>query len=227
VIENADAVVIGGGIMGASTAHFLTKMGFGEVALVEKRKVCGGSTQYSAAHVRQHYSNEVGIRLAVRGAAMIANAEEELGGPAGFVQIGYMLFAPPEGEQGLRDVIPVQQGFFTPADEGAEDGEEEEEGGDSDVISSGSEGEEEEEEEGGSDDEAGGSGSGDEEAGSPGASDADSGEEDEVGAATDVVRGRGAAGLRCEGGRCAVLPRSALALPPVAFRSGPLAVGGL
>jgi sarcosine oxidase subunit beta len=111
VIEKADAVVIGAGIMGASTAHFLTKLGVGQVALVEKRTICGGSTQYSAAHVRQHYSNEVGIRLAVRGAAMFANAEEELGGPAGFEQIGYLLFAPPEGEQALRDVVPVQRGF--------------------------------------------------------------------------------------------------------------------
>ena len=68
MIRKADAVVIGAGIMGASTAHFLTKLGYGDVALIEKRKLCGGSTQYSAAHVRQHYSNEVGIRLAVRGA---------------------------------------------------------------------------------------------------------------------------------------------------------------
>jgi glycine/D-amino acid oxidase-like deaminating enzyme len=111
MIERADAVVIGAGIMGASTAHFLTTLGFGQVALVEKRKICGGSTQYSAAHVRQHYSNEVGIRLAVRGAAMFANAEEELGGPAGFEQIGYLLFAPHEGEQALRDIVPVQQRF--------------------------------------------------------------------------------------------------------------------
>jgi sarcosine oxidase subunit beta len=111
VIEKADAVVIGAGIMGASTAHFLTKLGVGQVALVEKRTICGGSTQYSAAHVRQHYSNEVGIRLAVRGAAMFANAEEELGGPAGFERIGYLLFAPPEGEQALRDVVPVQRHF--------------------------------------------------------------------------------------------------------------------
>ncbi len=111
MIEKADAVVIGAGIMGASTAHFLTKLGFGQVALVEKRKLCGGSTQYSAAHVRQHYSNEVGIRLAVRGAAMFANAEEELGGPAGFHQLGYMLFAAPEDEQALRQTIAVQQGF--------------------------------------------------------------------------------------------------------------------
>ena len=111
MIGTADAVVIGGGIMGASTAHFLTKLGFGEVALVEKRKICGGSTQYSAAHVRQHYSNEVGIRLAVRGASMFNNAEEELGGSVGFHQIGYMLFAPPEEAQALRDVVAVQRSF--------------------------------------------------------------------------------------------------------------------
>ena len=111
MIAKADAVVIGAGIMGASTAHFLTKLGFGKVVLVEKRKICGGSTQYSAAHVRQHYSNEVGIRLAVRGASMFLNAEEELGGPAGFHQLGYVLFAPPEGEQALRDIVPVQQGY--------------------------------------------------------------------------------------------------------------------
>ena len=35
--KNADAVVIGGGIMGASTAHFLAKRGFGKVVLLEKQ----------------------------------------------------------------------------------------------------------------------------------------------------------------------------------------------
>ena len=111
VIAKADAVVIGGGIIGASVAHFLTKLGYGRVALVEKSGICGGSTQYSAAHVRQHYSNEVAIRLAVRGAGMFANAEEELGGPVGFVQHGYMVIAPEEQAHAIRDVVPVQQRF--------------------------------------------------------------------------------------------------------------------
>lgn len=107
----SDAVVIGGGIIGASVAHFLTKLGYGKVALVEKSEICGGSTQYSAAHIRQHYSNEVAIRLAVRGAGMFANAEEELGGPVGFVQHGYMVIAPEDQAQAIRDVVPVQQRF--------------------------------------------------------------------------------------------------------------------
>jgi sarcosine oxidase, subunit beta len=111
VIARADAVVIGAGIIGASVAHFLTKLGFGRVALVEKSEICGGSTQYSAAHIRQHYSNEVAIRLAVRGAAKFANAEEELGGPVGFVRHGYMVIAPPDQERAIRDVVPVQQRF--------------------------------------------------------------------------------------------------------------------
>ena len=116
----ADAVVVGGGIIGASTAHFLTKLGYGEVVLVEKRRLARGSTQYSAAHVRQHYTNEVAIRLAVRAAGKFANAEEELGGDVGFVQNGYMVIATGEDAHALREVVPYQQelgvqtGFLSP-----------------------------------------------------------------------------------------------------------------
>ena len=101
--------MIGGGIIGASVAHFLTKLDVGDVVLVDKGRVCGGSSQYSAAHIRQHYTNEVAIRLAVRAAEWFANSEEALGGPTGFRQLGYMVIAPPEEAQALRDVVPEQQ----------------------------------------------------------------------------------------------------------------------
>ena len=107
--EKADAVVVGGGIIGASIAHFLVKLGYGDVVLVEKSRICGGSTQYSAAHVRQHYTNEVAIRLAVRAAGMFANAEEAFGGPVGFTRDGYMVIAPADQEQAIREVVPFQQ----------------------------------------------------------------------------------------------------------------------
>jgi sarcosine oxidase subunit beta len=109
VIRQADAVVIGGGILGASVAHFLTKNEFGVVVLVEKGTICSGATAYSAANVRQHYSNEVGIRLAVRAVEMFRNGEAELGGPVGFVQCGYMVIAPHGQEEALRLVVPEQQ----------------------------------------------------------------------------------------------------------------------
>ena len=106
---SVDAVVIGGGIIGASVAHHLTKLGYGDVVLVEKRRLARGSTQYSAAHVRQHYTNEVAIRLAVRAAAMFANAEEELGGDVGFVQDGYLVLATAEEAHAIREIVPYQQ----------------------------------------------------------------------------------------------------------------------
>ncbi|HUP32219.1 MAG TPA: FAD-binding oxidoreductase [Gaiellaceae bacterium] len=109
MLARADAVVVGGGIMGASVAHFLLELGLGEVALVEKSRICGGSTQYSAAHVRQHYTNEVAIRLAVRAAGLFANAEEAFGGAVGFNPHGYMVLAPEDQAQAIREVVPFQQ----------------------------------------------------------------------------------------------------------------------
>src|SRR5438034_1328506 len=109
MIKQADALVIGGGILGASVAHFLTKNDFGSVVLLEKNRICTGATAYSAANVRQHYSNEVAIRLAVRGLEMFSNAEEELGGPVGFVQSGYMVIAPAGQAQALETVVPLQR----------------------------------------------------------------------------------------------------------------------
>lgn len=109
MVTTADAVVIGGGILGASVAHFLTKTGFGDVVLVEKGDLCSGSTRYSAGHVRQHYSNEVTIRLAVRAVDMFEHSDEELGGQTGFIQCGYMVIAPQEDADAIRNVIPLQQ----------------------------------------------------------------------------------------------------------------------
>jgi sarcosine oxidase subunit beta len=120
VSDSADAVVIGGGIIGTSAAHFLAKLGYGDVVLVDKRRLARGSTQYSAAHVRQHYTNEVAIRLAVRAAGKFANAAAELGGDVGFVQDGYVVLATAEDAHALREVVPVQQelgvrtAFLTP-----------------------------------------------------------------------------------------------------------------
>ena len=97
--------------MGASTAYFLSRLGFGQVVLLEKKRLGAGATGYSAANVRQHYSNEITIRLAVRGVEMFSNATEELGGPAGFVQCGYMVIASERDEPALRTLVPLQQGL--------------------------------------------------------------------------------------------------------------------
>jgi sarcosine oxidase subunit beta len=109
MVTRADAVVIGGGIIGASVAYFLSRLDFGEVVLVERAEVCSGATRYSAAHIRQHYSNEVAIRLVLRGLELFENAETELGGPSGFTRTGYLVLSSAEEADGLRRNVELQQ----------------------------------------------------------------------------------------------------------------------
>ena len=89
--ETADAVVVGGGILGASTAYYLGKLGFGTIALLEKQTVASGSTGKSAAVVRSFYSNEVCVKLARRAVDVFESFHEELGEDIGFNRIGYMV----------------------------------------------------------------------------------------------------------------------------------------
>ena len=61
-----DAIIIGGGIMGCSTALQLARRGM-KVALLEKELVGAGPTGKSSAIIRQHYSNELTARMALQG----------------------------------------------------------------------------------------------------------------------------------------------------------------
>jgi sarcosine oxidase subunit beta len=91
MLETADAVVIGGGILGVSTAYHLAKLGFGKVVVLEKFTLASGSTGKSAAVVRTFYSNDVFVKLAKRGLEMFEHFSEELGEDVGFKRIGYMV----------------------------------------------------------------------------------------------------------------------------------------
>ena len=42
--KTADAVVIGGGMMGMATAYYLAKLGMKDVVLLEKNTVASGAT---------------------------------------------------------------------------------------------------------------------------------------------------------------------------------------
>ena len=63
MVKTADVVIIGGGAIGTSLLYHLTAKGVRNVVLLEKGLLCAGSTGDSAAIMRQHYSNEVSIRL--------------------------------------------------------------------------------------------------------------------------------------------------------------------
>lgn len=95
-MRTADAVVIGAGINGASTAFNLIKLGLKRVVLVERHLLASGGTGRSAAIIRQHYSNEDLVKLARRSVEVFRNFSDEVGGDCGFVPCGWA-FLVPEG----------------------------------------------------------------------------------------------------------------------------------
>jgi glycine/D-amino acid oxidase-like deaminating enzyme len=96
-----DAIVIGAGVIGASTAFHLTRAGLRRVAIVERRTVCSGNTRKSGAIVRMHYSNDPEARLALASLPYFQHWSEMVGGECGFRQTGFALLVGPENVERL------------------------------------------------------------------------------------------------------------------------------
>ena len=107
--KTADAVVIGGGILGVSTAHFLAKRGFGKVVLLEQRALAAVSTGHSAANVRTYYSNPVTVQLSWRAVQMFENDWDELGGDSGFQQVGFLILLSERSVGPGEQVVEMQR----------------------------------------------------------------------------------------------------------------------
>ena len=95
--STADAIIIGGGAVGTSTLYHLTKLGMADIVLLDKGSLASGSTGDSAAIVRQHYSNEVSIRLVKRSIEIMRSFSDELGVDV-FTQSGWCFLVPPQAE---------------------------------------------------------------------------------------------------------------------------------
>ena len=91
--NNFDAIIIGAGITGASTAYHLKKNGVNRILLLDRKGAAAGGTGKSAAICRQHYSTSLMARLALESISMMAEIEKEKAGS--FFQSGYMMLLPP------------------------------------------------------------------------------------------------------------------------------------
>jgi sarcosine oxidase subunit beta len=83
-----DVLVVGGGIVGLSTAVHTARLGLA-TTLVEAGELGGVSTQRSGALLRAHYDDESSARLAKRGLEHFAEFERIYGGAAGFEVTGF------------------------------------------------------------------------------------------------------------------------------------------
>jgi len=91
--SEAQIVVVGGGIIGCSTAYHLAKLGCRDVVLLERSKLTSGTTWHSSALVRQLRSSESLTRLIQYSTKLYGSLEAETGQATGWVQTGSLSIA--------------------------------------------------------------------------------------------------------------------------------------
>jgi sarcosine oxidase subunit beta len=106
----AEAVVIGGGVNGTSTAFHLALLGMTDIILVERRQLAAGATGKSGALVRMHYTNPHESRLAYESLKVFHTfAEYTSGGDAGWDSPGFVQVVARGYEDKLRANVAFQQ----------------------------------------------------------------------------------------------------------------------
>ncbi len=90
---SARVVVIGGGIVGCSTAYHLTKLGWGDVVLLEQAQLTSGTTWHAAGLVGQLRQSKNLTRLARYAIDLYGTLEAETGQATGFKQNGAITVA--------------------------------------------------------------------------------------------------------------------------------------
>ncbi len=103
-----DVLIVGGGIMGCSSAYQLARRGL-KVALLEKEQIAAGGSGKSSAIIRQHYSNELTARMALYSLRVFQNFADEVGGECGFTTTGFIAIASAADQQGLQANVALQQ----------------------------------------------------------------------------------------------------------------------
>jgi sarcosine oxidase subunit beta len=87
----ADAVVIGGGVMGASTAYHLALKGCQQVVLLERNGFFGmEATGKCAGGIRYQFDTAINIQLSLISLPMLDRFEEEFGQAIDVRKCGYL-----------------------------------------------------------------------------------------------------------------------------------------
>ncbi|HRW49867.1 MAG TPA: FAD-dependent oxidoreductase, partial [Caldilinea sp.] len=111
-------VIIGGGVMGASTAYHLARRGCTDVLLLEKQEFFGmGATGRCAGGIRYQFSTEINIRLSLLSLPMLDRFEEEPGQAIGLRRDGYLFLLTNERDVArFRHNMALQRSLGVPTE---------------------------------------------------------------------------------------------------------------
>ena len=89
----AKAVIIGGGVIGASVAYHLAKLSWTDVLLLERKQFSCGTTWHAAGLIGTQRADINQARLCEYSMRLLAELEEETGQATGFKQVGSLTVA--------------------------------------------------------------------------------------------------------------------------------------
>jgi glycine cleavage system aminomethyltransferase T/glycine/D-amino acid oxidase-like deaminating enzyme len=102
-VEQARAVIIGGGVGGTSIAYHLTELGWTDIVLVERAELTSGSTFHSAGLVGQLRSSVTLTRMMMYGSELYRRLAVETGTDPSWHEVGSLrLASTPERFEELR-----------------------------------------------------------------------------------------------------------------------------
>jgi sarcosine oxidase subunit beta len=103
--RTADAVIIGAGVIGTSTAYQLVQRGVKRVVVLEKSTVAAGASGKSSALVRMHYTFLPEARLALASLPWFEEWRDRVGGSCGFTKTGFTRLVTPDKTHLLRQNV--------------------------------------------------------------------------------------------------------------------------
>lgn len=83
-------VIVGGGVMGASTAYHLARAGVTEVTLLEAGELASGSSGKPLGGIRAQFSDPANIALGLRSLRAFYGFRSEIGVDIGLQRVGYL-----------------------------------------------------------------------------------------------------------------------------------------
>ncbi|WP_210877753.1 GcvT family protein [Roseovarius autotrophicus] len=116
--KQARVVIIGGGVVGCSVAWHLTKLGWSDVVLLERKALTSGTTWHAAGLIGQLRASANMTRLARYSAELYTGLEAETGVATGFRQVGSISAAlTAERLEELKRSAAMARAFGVPVEE--------------------------------------------------------------------------------------------------------------
>jgi len=113
----ADVIIVGAGVIGAAAALHLSRLGAGDVLVIDRATAGAGMSCRSSALVRMHYTFPPEVQLAVRSDAMFEAWPELTGRPSCIRRTGFVRVVAPGEESALRANLAMQRALGARAEE--------------------------------------------------------------------------------------------------------------